>query len=127
MSRNDAEWRLVGGIKPGMSAWLWVLALCLLGISALAQVETVAKLAAGIAGEAASRDVAWLAVVFAIGAMAFAWWQSRQVYQLAHESNIAAVETARALQRLVDHQEGLPSGTEVDEDIGDLLRRRKKR
>lgn len=126
MSNNEARWILAGGMRRQASAWLWIVAACLMGISALAQVEAVAKVAQTIAGEAASRDVAYLAVVFAIGAMTFAWWQSRQVYQLAHESNVAAVETARALQRLVDNYEGRPAPVEVDEDIGELLKRRKK-
>jgi hypothetical protein len=127
MSNNEARWVLAGGMRSEASAWLWIAAASLMGFSALAQVETVAKVAQAIAGEAASRDAAYLAIVFAIGAMAFAWWQSRQVYQLAHEANVAAVETARALQRLVDHQEGKPSATLVDDDIGALLSRRKKR
>lgn len=126
MSNNEARWRLLGRLKPQPSIWLWVVSIVLLGISALAQVEAVAQVAQKVAGEAASRDVAYLAVVFAIGAAAFSWWQSRQVYQLAHEANVSAVETARALQRLVDTFEGRTAATVVDEDISDLLRRRRK-
>lgn len=127
MSNNAARWALLGGVGRSTSSVLWIVAGCLICFSGIAQIETVSRMAQAVAGEAASRDVAYLAVIFSIAAMAFGWWQSRQVYQLAHEANVAAVETARALQRLVDSIEGVPSETQVSQDIADLLKRRRKK
>lgn len=125
MSNNAARWALLGGVGRSAASVLWIVAGCLLCFSALAQFDAVAKAANVVAGEAASRDVAYLAVIFSFAAGGFGWWQSRQVYRLAHESQVAAVETARALQRLVDAIEGIPSETALSPDIADLIRRRR--
>lgn len=114
-------------MKPAASFVLWAVALMLTGVAVLAQIEMATKAAMTVADRAASRDVTYLAVVFSFCAMGFAWWQSRQLFTIAHESNVAAVETARALQRLVDNMEGKPTETRVDEDINELLQRRRKK
>lgn len=126
MSRTQAEWTVAGGVKVGAGHMLWIVAIVLSAHAGLAQMELVG-VAAKAAEAATARDSAYLATFVMLIAMAFAWWQSKENSRLARESTVAAVETAQALQRLVDLVERNEQITHVDDDIGDLLKRRAKK
>ncbi len=126
MSRNQAEWTLAGGVRAGAGHVLWIVALVMVAHAGLAQMELVG-VAAKAAEVATARDSAYLATFVMLIAMAFAWWQSKENSRLARESTVAAVETAQALQRLVDFMSEREHVTQVDDDIGDLLKRRAKK
>ncbi len=129
MSNNEARWAMQGKIRPAASFVLWAIALVLTGAAVVAQVEMATKAALTVAEKAESSGVTYLAVVFSFCAMAFAWWQSRAKDIMAHESQVAAVETARSLQRLCDLLDGEVKPqmqTEVDESVDRLLKLRRK-